>query len=56
MSTMQWKQQLPICSCYKNISIPDKSFWSTAYPVWFGNISKDCSVNDMKETGINGYV
>ena len=28
----------------------------TAYLLCLGNISKDCSVNDMNETGLNGYV
>ena len=27
-----------------------------ATPLCLGNISKDCSVNNMKKTGLNGYV
>ena len=28
----------------------------TAYPLCLGNISKDWSVDDMKKTGLKGYV
>ena len=27
-----------------------------ATPLWLGNISKDWSVDNMKDTGLNGYV
>ena len=27
-----------------------------ANPLWLGNISQDFSVDDMKKTGLNGYV
>ena len=27
-----------------------------AYPLYLGNISKDFSVDNMKKTGLNGYV
>ena len=29
---------------------------NTAYPLSFGNISKDWSVDNMKKTGLKGYV
>ena len=28
----------------------------TATPLWLGNISEDWSVDNMKDTGLNGYV
>ena len=33
-----------------------KDFAIVAAPLYLGNISKDWSVNNMKKTGLNGYV
>ena len=33
-----------------------KDFEIKKYPLCLGNISKDFSVNNMKKTGLNGYV
>ena len=36
--------------------MPQKYISLTPYPFCLGNISKDFPVNNMKKTGLNGYV
>ena len=39
-----------------NIKFKAKDSEIKAYPLWLGNIWKDWSVDDMKATGLKGYV
>ena len=38
------------------IKLKAKDSEIVAYPLYLGNISKDFSVDNMKKTGLNGYV
>ena len=40
----------------ETIKIKAKYSEIVAYPLCLGNISKDLSVDDIKKTGLNGYV
>ena len=40
----------------ETIKIKAKDSEIVAYPLCLGNISKDVSVDDIKKTGLNGYV
>ena len=40
----------------ENIKLKEKDSEITTYPLCLGKISKDCSVDNMKKTGFNGYI
>ena len=54
-STLQRKQQLFV-NGVKIYQFKAKDMELIAYPVCFENISKDFSVDNMKQTRVNGYV